>query len=114
LISFSFKLVSDQSLIGSEVQYEEVVAHLEEQVRRIIAHCGLEWDDACLAFHKTRRPVRTSSVAQVRQPIYQSSVGRWRPYREHLRPLLDELGINPENESAPAASVSRVAAEASL
>jgi tetratricopeptide (TPR) repeat protein len=83
-----------------EVQYEQVVAGLEEQARRIIAHCGLDWHDACLAFHETRRPVRTSSVAQVRQPIYQSSVGRWRPYREHLRPLLDELGIDPENGMA--------------
>src|SRR5262245_15008965 len=93
-----------------EVQYEEVVAHLEEQVRRIIAHCGLEWDDDCLAFHKTRRPVRTSSVAQVRQPIYQSSVGRWRPYREHLRPLLDELGIDPENGMAPPDAVAETMA----
>jgi len=83
-----------------EVQYEDVVAGLEEQARRIIAHCGLDWHDACLAFHETRRPVRTSSVAQVRQPIYQSSVGRWWPYREHLRPLLDELGIDPESGMA--------------
>jgi tetratricopeptide (TPR) repeat protein len=91
-----------------EVRYEEVVDDLEKQARRVIAHCGLEWDDACLAFHKTRRPVRTSSVAQVRQPIYRSSVGRWRPYREQLRVLLKELGIDPENESAPAAAASAV------
>ena len=82
-----------------EVQYEDVVAELEDQARRIIAHCGLAWNDACLAFHKTRRPVRTSSVAQVRQPIYRSSIGRWRPYREHLRPLLLELGINADDDS---------------
>ena len=85
-----------------EVRYEEVVGDLEKQARAIIAHCGLEWDDACLAFHKTRRPVRTSSIAQVRKPIYRSSVGRWRPYRDQLRPLFEELGIDPENESAPA------------
>jgi tetratricopeptide (TPR) repeat protein len=97
-----------------EVQYEEVVDDLETQARQIIAHCGLEWDEACLAFHKTRRPVRTSSVAQVRQPIYQSSVGRWRPYREQLRPLLEELGIDPDSDAAPAASVSGVAVAASL
>ena len=94
-----------------EVHYEEVVGDLEKQARAIVAHCGLEWDDACLAFHKTRRPVRTSSVAQVRKPIYRSSVGRWRPYREQLRTLLDELGIDPENESAPAGPASRVVAE---
>jgi len=93
-----------------EVQYEEVVDDLEKQARRIIAHCGLEWDDACLAFYKTRRPVRTSSVAQVRQPVYRSSVGRWRPYREQLRALLEELGIDPENESAPAAPASAAVA----
>jgi tetratricopeptide (TPR) repeat protein len=80
-----------------EVQYEEVVADLENEARRIIAHCGLAWDDACLAFHKTRRPVRTASIAQVRQPIYKSSVGRWRPYRKHLRPLLEELGIGADD-----------------
>jgi len=97
-----------------EVQYEEVVADLETQARQIIAHCDLEWDDACLAFHKTRRPVRTSSVAQVRQPIYQSSVGRWRPYREQLRPLLEELGIDQDSDAAPAASVYGVAAAANL
>jgi tetratricopeptide (TPR) repeat protein len=79
-----------------EVQYEEVVEDLGKQARRIISHCGLEWDDACLSFHETRRPVRTSSLAQVRQPIYRSSVGRWLPYREGLRPLLEELGIDPD------------------
>ena len=92
-----------------EVRYEEVVGELEKQARSIIAHCGLEWDDACLAFHATRRPVRTSSVAQVRKPIYHSSVGRWRPYRDQLRPLFEELGIDSENESAPSAPPSPVA-----
>ena len=83
-----------------EVQYEDVVADLETQARRIITHCGLDWNDACLAFHRTKRPVRTSSVAQVRQPIYRSSVGRWHPYRKQLRPLLAELGIDPDQELA--------------
>jgi Tfp pilus assembly protein PilF len=92
-----------------EVRYEEVVGELEKQARSIIAHCGLEWDDACLAFHATRRPVRTSSVAQVRKPIYHSSVGRWRPYRDQLRPLFEELGIDSENESAPSAPPAPVA-----
>jgi tetratricopeptide (TPR) repeat protein len=74
-----------------EVQYEEVVADLEGQARRIIAHCGLEWDANCLDFHKTARPVRTSSITQVRRPIYDSSVGRWRAYEAFLGPLLAEL-----------------------
>ena len=76
-----------------EVQYEEVVDDLEQQARQIVAHCGLEWDDACLEFHKTERPVRTISHAQVRQPIYRSSVGRQRPPGNLLLPLLEALGV---------------------
>jgi tetratricopeptide (TPR) repeat protein len=75
-----------------EVQYEEVVADLEPQARRMLTHCGLDWDDSCLAFHQTQRPVRTGSSAQVRQPIYSTAIGRWRPYKEMLGPLLEALG----------------------
>jgi hypothetical protein len=78
-----------------EVRYEEVVADLEGQARRIVDHCGLDWDDACLAFHENRRAVATASVNQVRQPIYRSSVGRWRRYEKILDPLVAELGIDP-------------------
>jgi tetratricopeptide (TPR) repeat protein len=74
-----------------EVQYEDVVDDLEGQARRMVKYCGLEWEEACLAFHKTRRPVQTASVAQVRQPIYRSSIGRWRPYQHLLQPLLQAL-----------------------
>jgi tetratricopeptide (TPR) repeat protein len=74
-----------------EVQYEDVVRDVESEARRIIAHCGLEWDDACLSFYKTERSVRTASATQVRQPIYQSSIGRWRLHEEELQPLLREL-----------------------
>jgi Flp pilus assembly protein TadD len=77
-----------------DVQYEAVVGDLERQARRIVAHCGLEWDDACLEFHKTERPVRTISHAQVRQPIYHSSVGRLRADAALLRPLLEALGVD--------------------
>jgi tetratricopeptide (TPR) repeat protein len=73
------------------VRYEDVVADLGGQARRIIAHCGLPWDDRCLAFHKTDRPVRTASATQVRRPIYKSAVGRWRVYEDHLGPLLAAL-----------------------
>jgi tetratricopeptide (TPR) repeat protein len=74
-----------------EVQYEDTVRDLESQARRIIAHCGLEWDDACLSFYKSERSVRTASATQVRQPIYHSSIGRWRLHEEQLQPLLREL-----------------------
>jgi hypothetical protein len=76
-----------------EVQYEQVVADFETEARRVIAHCGLDWDDACLDFYRTERPVRTASIVQVRQPIYRSSVGRWRPDAATLRPLLEGLGL---------------------
>jgi tetratricopeptide (TPR) repeat protein len=82
-----------------DVRYEDVVADLPGQARRLIAHCGLEWEDRCMEFHQTQRPVHTASVTQVRQPIYQHSVGRWRPYRHQLRPLLDALGIDAVEES---------------
>jgi tetratricopeptide (TPR) repeat protein len=81
-----------------EVRYEDLVADFERQARRIVAHCGLAWDDACLAFHTTQRPVRTASATQVRQPIYQRAVGRWRPYARMLGPLLKALGM-PEDET---------------
>jgi hypothetical protein len=74
-----------------EVQYEDLVGNLEAEAKRIVAYCGLEWDDACLSFYKTKRPVRTASVIQVRQPIYNSSVGRWRPYEKELQPFLRAL-----------------------
>ncbi len=74
-----------------DVRYEDVVADLEGQARRIIAHCALPWDERCLAFHETNRPVRTASATQVRQPIYNSAIGRWRVYEEFLGPLLKEL-----------------------
>ncbi|HEX4211601.1 MAG TPA: tetratricopeptide repeat protein [Candidatus Binataceae bacterium] len=74
-----------------EVQYEHLVGNLEAEAKRIVEYCGLEWDDACLLFHKTIRPVRTASVIQVRQPIYGSSVGRWRVYENELQPFLRAL-----------------------
>jgi tetratricopeptide (TPR) repeat protein len=75
-----------------DIQYEEIVADQEKEARKLLDYCGLEWNDACLDFHKTKRQVRTASVTQVRQPIYKTSVERWRKYEEFLGPLLDELG----------------------
>jgi tetratricopeptide (TPR) repeat protein len=74
-----------------DVDYEALVQDTEAEARRIVAHCGLEWDDACLSFHKVERAVRTASVAQVRQPIYATSLKTWRPDDETLKPLLDAL-----------------------
>jgi tetratricopeptide (TPR) repeat protein len=75
-----------------DVHYERIVGDLAGEARRIVAHCGLAWDDACLDFHRTRRSVHTASAAQVRQPIYHSSIGRWRRHEALLQPLLQQLG----------------------
>ncbi len=74
-----------------DVRYEDVIAGLEGQARRIVSHCGLSWSHACLTFDKTDRPVRTASAVQVRQPLYQTAADRWRPYRTMVAPLLDAL-----------------------
>jgi tetratricopeptide (TPR) repeat protein len=74
-----------------EIEYETLVGDLEGESRRLIDFLGLEWDPACLAFHETERAVLTASYWQVRQPIYASSAGRWRHYRHHIGPLLQEL-----------------------
>lgn len=74
-----------------DVQYEDIVADMEGQARRLIDWAGLPWNDACLEFHKTKRNIRTASVTQVRQPIYTSSVERWRNYEKYLGPLLEGL-----------------------
>jgi tetratricopeptide (TPR) repeat protein len=79
-----------------DVRYEDVVSDLKAQARRMLAHCGLAWEDACLAFHETRRLVRSASSVQVRQPLYRSAIGRWRPYQDLLSPLWQALGRTPD------------------
>ena len=77
-----------------EVDYEATVEDLEAVARKLVAACGLEWDAACLNFHRTRRAVRTSSATQVRQPIYARSIGRWKHYEAHLADLFARLPID--------------------
>jgi tetratricopeptide (TPR) repeat protein len=78
-----------------ELDYESLVEDLEGWARRLIAHLGLEWDDACLRFYESTREVGTASFVQVRQPIYTASVGRWRRHAARLGPLLEALGDQP-------------------
>ncbi len=73
------------------VRYEDVVDDCEGQARRLLAYCGLPWDDRCLRFHENNRPVRTASAVQVRKPLFRSSLQRWRRYESGLAPLLQEL-----------------------
>ena len=70
-----------------EVDYEDAVNDLEPVARRLVAACGLDWEPACLEFHRTQRPIRTASVVQVRQPVYKQSAGRWRNYEAALADL---------------------------
>jgi hypothetical protein len=70
-----------------EVDYAETVADLEGVARKLVDWCGLAWEPACLEFHKAKRPVRTASVVQVRQPVFRTSVGRWKHYEEALASL---------------------------
>ncbi len=74
------------------MRYEEVVADLDTQVRRLLDFCGLPFEDACIDFHKTERAVRTASSEQVRQPIFKSGVGQWENYSPYLDPLRAILG----------------------
>ena len=73
------------------VNYEDVVDDLDSQARRIIAFCGLPWDDRCLTFHENASAIATPSAAQVRQPIYRSALGRWRAYGPLLTPARETL-----------------------
>ncbi|HKT54325.1 MAG TPA: tetratricopeptide repeat protein [Caulobacteraceae bacterium] len=107
------------------VDYESVTEDLEANARAMVKHVGLEWDDACLAFHKSKRAVKTASVAQVRRPIYKTSVERWRRYGEGLQPLLDALNYprpdakaespaaKPAKETKGAVKATKVAAKPS-
>jgi len=74
-----------------EVNYEETVSDLEGVARRLLAALGLDWDPACLEFHRTPRAIRTGSLHQVRQPLYRQSVGRWKQYHNELADLFAAL-----------------------
>lgn len=74
-----------------DIQYERLVADPVSEVRKILDHCCLEWDERCLRFHETRRVVETASRFQVRQPMYSHAVGRWRRHTDRLVPLFEAL-----------------------
>jgi hypothetical protein len=75
-----------------ESRYEDLIAEPETEFRKLIEHLGLPWDDACLQFYNQNRTVNTPSQLQVRQPIYKSSVKRWKNYEGSIQPLIDGLG----------------------
>ena len=90
----------------TEIDYETLVADREAQTRKLLSFLGLDWDDACLAPERNQRPVKTASLWQTRQPVYTTSVGRWRsyePWLQELRELLPEPTATPvklSNESS--------------
>jgi len=75
----------------TEIAYEDIVGDLEGEAKRLIAHLGLDWDPACLDFHSQAGSVATASSVQVRQPLYSSSIGRWKRHAEALAPMRDVL-----------------------
>ena len=79
-----------------DVSYEDLVSELNTQSHRLLDFCDLPWEDACLDFHQSEAPSLTASLAQVRQPVYTSSIGKWHHYEDHLKPLhtvLVEAGV---------------------
>jgi tetratricopeptide (TPR) repeat protein len=77
-----------------ELRYESVVDDLEGESRRLLAHCELQWTDGCLRFHENASAVATPSAAQVRRPIYRTSIGRWRVYEQHLAAVREYFVAN--------------------
>lgn len=71
--------------------YESLIANPEGQARALLDYAGLDWDPNCLNFHETERVVRTASQSQVREPIYKTSVAKWRHYERELAPFIDEM-----------------------
>lgn len=87
-----------------QLSYEALVADQERETRRLLEHCGLAWDEACLSFHENKAAVATPSAAQVRRPLNADAVGRWRAYQDALKParaFLETQGIALDEPSGP-------------
>jgi hypothetical protein len=82
-----------QSMPGAihDISYERLVRDLEGESRRLLSACGLEWQDSCLEFHRNPTATTTASAAQVRRPLYDSSLAQWRHYEQQLEPLRARL-----------------------
>ncbi len=74
-----------------DIYYEDIILDTESQTRKILNYCNLPWDNACMEFHRSKRTVKTSSLAQVRKPIYKSAINSWEPYQNHLETLTSLL-----------------------
>jgi hypothetical protein len=74
-----------------DLDYEVLTENQEEETRKLIKYCGLDWEDRCLEFHKTKRAVKTASSFQVRQEMYKGSSEAWRRYEALIQPMLQVL-----------------------
>ena len=83
------------------VQYEEMVAETETQIRALLQYCGFEFEEQCLRFYETERSIRTPSAEQVRKPIYSRSLGRWKNYRGQLDEMFDRISPTSEPPDRP-------------
>jgi hypothetical protein len=74
-----------------DISYEKLINNNKIEVEKLLNYCELNWEDNCLKFDKNKTPVTTMSIAQVRNPIYNSSINSWKNYEQYLKPLFDEL-----------------------
>ena len=72
-----------------EIEYEKLIESQEKETRNLLLHCALSWDDSCLNYYQSERKVHTSSMAQVRQPIYKSSIHKWKYFEKELKALAE-------------------------
>ena len=80
-----------------DVRYEELTADPRTRVEKILDFCGLEWEESCLNFHRSKRQVVTASYDQVREPLHKRSVARWKNYARHLEPVSRILGLRDDS-----------------
>ena len=88
LMKFWFKKFNDEIY---NMDYENLIANKKLETKKLLEFCNLDWDDNCLNFHKNKRPVSTASLAQVRQPLYNTSVEKWKKYSKNLEVLKKKL-----------------------
>ena len=74
-----------------DIQYESLIENQEEESRKLIEYCALDWEESCLEFYKNKRSVNTASSEQVRQPIYKGAMNAWRNYESEIGPLIEML-----------------------
>lgn len=91
LVDHWLRVIGDSILL---IKYEDLVDDIGRETRRILDYCELPFEASCVDFHSSTAPSTTASAVQVRQPIYRSSIGKWRRYEKHLTALKERLGIN--------------------